>query len=43
MIPHPSVDDPILTAALKGRVFVVEKLGLNVLALTEDVENAEEE
>ena len=32
MVPHPHVRDEALEQRLSGRVFVVEKLGLNVLA-----------
>lgn len=33
MVPHPRSSDPAVDARLSGRVFVVEKLGLDILAM----------
>ena len=39
MIPHPHVQDAVWQRRLEGRVFVVEKLGLDVFTLSGPVQD----
>ena len=43
MIPHPHVADPTLNETLKGRVFVGEKMGLDIMNMAGIGDDAEAE